>query len=528
MIAARVGILIPSVEFNKVMPAKRIRLNLILDYPVRWSKYKVLRDLIQNFFDSVPRDEWTARFRHCLAGQQLTLTATDVGFSYEWLLPIGASTKRNGEGEYAGYFGEGFKIAALCAVRDHGWDIQVRSRDWHLRVVTDELNVDEHGLRALAYDISQLQTGTSDTVLTISQFDDVDTLNIALLSFFYPGNPLLGDLIWSGPSAAVYFRSPHPKPRGFPTTERASGPGIVFAGFQALGSLPHPLVFCLHAHRGSDRERNNFFLMDVIEVVGHIAALMSPEAAAAVLRVLECRWYERPRKRYDFDSWYPIIRTLVQKVAACPEASAQWRAAYPRLLVAERVRRSDLPRYNRRRQALAWWRADGRRYRLVQDAFRQLGYSELEQVCGEHDGFTVTRRPTPHEIRRLELLETAAGLLLSDLLELVPLPPCAIIDNRRAVWQGMTTCIPCAHPVVHWHGLRVRYRLPYVALKAGLLADGLFGDAMSTYLHELAHVFGGECSAAFSHALSELLGLACRKSSALTDLQQRWDSTVES
>ena len=123
-------------------PATRLPLNLIFDYPVRWSKYKVLRDLLQNFFDSVPRDEWTNRFSYCVEGSQLRLSATDVGFSYDWLVPIGASTKRDGEGEHAGYFGEGFKIAALCAVRDHGWDVQLWSRDWHLQVVTDRLNVD--------------------------------------------------------------------------------------------------------------------------------------------------------------------------------------------------------------------------------------------------------------------------------------------------------------------------------------------------------------------------------------------------
>lgn len=30
-----------------------LSLNLILDYPVRWSKYKVLRDFIQNFYDAL-------------------------------------------------------------------------------------------------------------------------------------------------------------------------------------------------------------------------------------------------------------------------------------------------------------------------------------------------------------------------------------------------------------------------------------------------------------------------------------------
>jgi hypothetical protein len=66
-----------------------------------------------------------------------------------------------------------------------------------------------------------------------------------------------------------------------------------------------------------------------------------------------------------------------------------------------------------------------------------------------------------------------------------------------------------------------------VALKAGLLADGLFGDAMSTYLHELAHMFGGDSSAVFSRALSELLALVCGEATAFAELQQRWDACAQ-
>ena len=50
-----------------------IRLNLIFDYPVRWSRFKVLRDLLQNFYDAVGHREWQQRnvsstLRHRLRG----------------------------------------------------------------------------------------------------------------------------------------------------------------------------------------------------------------------------------------------------------------------------------------------------------------------------------------------------------------------------------------------------------------------------------------------------------------------------
>lgn len=98
-----------SAETRVLGSARRIPLNLVYDYPVRWSKYKVLRDLIQNFFDSIPRAEWDRRIVHRLVGERLTLISQGVDFSYDWLIPIGASTKRDGDSLIAGYFGEGFK-----------------------------------------------------------------------------------------------------------------------------------------------------------------------------------------------------------------------------------------------------------------------------------------------------------------------------------------------------------------------------------------------------------------------------------
>ena len=61
--------------------ATRVSLNLLYDYPVRWSKYKVLRDLFQNFYDAVGAGQWHKRFSHRLDGDMLVMKAADTGFS---------------------------------------------------------------------------------------------------------------------------------------------------------------------------------------------------------------------------------------------------------------------------------------------------------------------------------------------------------------------------------------------------------------------------------------------------------------
>ena len=35
-----------------------IPLNLVVDYPVQWSRFKVLRDFLQNFYDALGYEAW--------------------------------------------------------------------------------------------------------------------------------------------------------------------------------------------------------------------------------------------------------------------------------------------------------------------------------------------------------------------------------------------------------------------------------------------------------------------------------------
>lgn len=147
--------MLPEVTIDDRQKTELISINLIYDYPVHWGRFKTLRDFIQNFYDAVRWPNWDSQFSWTLADGVLTLTAQEVGFSYDWLLHIGASTKCEETGHYAGYFGEGFKIAALCGVRDHHWNINILSRDWELEVVTTHLEVDHRSLKSLAYKIKK-------------------------------------------------------------------------------------------------------------------------------------------------------------------------------------------------------------------------------------------------------------------------------------------------------------------------------------------------------------------------------------
>ena len=46
------------------MREKLIRLGIALDYPVKWKFERVLRDLIQNFYDSIGPDRFGEAFHY--------------------------------------------------------------------------------------------------------------------------------------------------------------------------------------------------------------------------------------------------------------------------------------------------------------------------------------------------------------------------------------------------------------------------------------------------------------------------------
>ncbi|MFI3238658.1 MAG: hypothetical protein R3Y47_11665, partial [Lachnospiraceae bacterium] len=85
-----------------------VPLNIVMTYPVYWNRYSVLRDFIQNFYDSTDREHFADVFEYQYDDkkQLLKMWIDGITFNYEWLLHIGASTKTSNSADNAGYFGE--------------------------------------------------------------------------------------------------------------------------------------------------------------------------------------------------------------------------------------------------------------------------------------------------------------------------------------------------------------------------------------------------------------------------------------
>lgn len=159
----------------------------------------------------------------------------------------------------------------------------------------------------------------------------------------------------------------------------------------------------------------------------------------------------------------------------------------------------------------------------MQEGFIALGYPTLEEVCEKNGGFSIVREPQAEEIYLINLLEEFTIKLFKDFFGNEVLPPCKIIKTENAVWTGMALCIPLKKPVFNPAGLKIRYQLPYLALKSRLLTQSSFPEALSTYLHELAHVFGGDHSANFSRGITEVLDRIIKNAALVEDFAARWE-----
>ena len=210
-----------------------IPLNIVTSYPVNWTRYQVLRDFVQNFYDSVGFRDFNKRFQYQYHAEDhaLHISVEHVVFNYEWLLHIGASTKQVDQNN-AGYFGEGFKMAALCAQRDYSWQIYMRSGDWEFNVTTTDHQIDDTTLKMLAYDVRTAEK-RDESCLIIKGLSDTDyhLFENVILSFYYPENPLFGELLWEDYSGAIYTRSDVPIPTELPCTYKFGRKGCVFCAY---------------------------------------------------------------------------------------------------------------------------------------------------------------------------------------------------------------------------------------------------------------------------------------------------------
>ena len=500
--------------------------NIVMTYPVHWTKYQVLRDFTQNFYDAVDHNLWRQSFNYEFTDNSLSMWIKNETFNYEWLMHIGASTKTNNSNGYAGFFGEGFKIASLCAFRDYGWKVQMMSDDWHIDVAEIEESIDHTPVRMLAYEVSTVEKKNETKLIlnNISEYD-YELFRTILDSFFCPDNPIMGKMLWNDKEGAVFLRSKNPINTALPVTSDYGRKGAVFCGYQMLGTNPFDLVVCLHKYKKEDRERRSLYAFNVIDIFEEIVQYVNPQCAMIMLEKMRRYWNTYPRKNIDIHSWSATVNALIRKVAYSPEAKNIFINKYKNILCLRKV--ESISEKNRRWQARAWLTQQEKKYILAKDTFKVLGYPTIEEECDRHGGFVVDDEADELQKLCFMVLEDTCKDVFAGFFEFHTIPERKIITNSRAAYHGMVVAYKKKKQLLNVKGIWIRYDIGKLYLKSEIFrADGYY-DGLSTYVHEMCHTFGGDSSASFSQALTFSTELLMENHEKVIRGKYKWDQIFE-
>ena len=72
-------------------------------------------------------------------------------------------------------------------------------------------------------------------------------------------------------------------------------------------------------------------------------------------------------------------------------------------------------------------------------------------------------------------------------------------------------------------GIRIRYDIGKLYLKAEIFVAEGYYDGLSTYVHEMCHVFGGDSSASFCQALTFAMELLMKNQEKVIRGKCKWD-----
>ena len=507
------------------METKVVNLNLITSYPVKWDMYKVLRDFIQNFYDSVPKAEFSERFSYEYKEGCLELKCTNVSYNYEWLMHIGASSKTNSKDEnFAGYFGEGFKIAALCAMRDYNLEVETASDNWRIKVVESDIVIDETMAKSLAYEIVTLEEESKDTTLTLKNFkeEDLELFLCALYSFYYEENPLFCDKIYSDKSCAIYHRSKIKKHHKYPHSYNNSGEGIVFASFQARGSLKENLIFCYNDYHDSDRDRDFFSDIDNIDIIVRCIERVNAEVAMELLIIFKRLWYTYPTEKYGYNSYYTVIKNLIFRMMYSKEVVSKFNEMYPKLLYANKLYKDNQRVINERKYSISWL-YNNKDYTLVQDSFRLLNVQRLEDKCEEEGVLPKIQEPNQEQRKYISILENCIKEIYQGFFEVERMPIYYVIKNLEAGVSGYAVCKSVNIRKKNSYGYVYRKKIESICMKDVYLKKDNFATAITVLIHELCHVFGGDKSENFSYAMTEAFQIAIRNVDIVNKYKEAWE-----
>lgn len=463
---------------------------------VAWSEELIARDLMQNFFDANRERLGEVRIRP--DGRTVIIEAP-TEFNLQRLFYLGSE---KGDDDI-GHYGEGFKAAALCLLRDQKVNVYAGSGRSAVRLRIADQAVNETALYPLEYDFYRLEVPVSGTKLVIEGCAPklVTALEAGMSHFFHEANPLLGARLWQSWDGE------------FSLYESTDKKGHVFYRKLKRGEFPSiPVVLVIQKQYqliekkiSKDRDRNAFgdeVMRIFFDHYARHAAGKSRVAARAILA----------RAKEVWERGHPLLSEMADAVGYNDWSASDAKDIFGTDYFARST--SENAAESLQFEALErQWKEGGKhclpqyfaRFGLI-SARRQ--YEQLAAKAREEAMRAGRRKPTKAERECLALLTLV-------LEELAP--------SIAKVFQGTKASYTVAKTEALVGELRKGrdYRSQEVFLSEQLFAED-FARAVAVFLHEHAHIFGHDGSRGFSDALTELLEVVIHTRAALDAYDSLW------
>lgn len=468
---------------------------------VNWSEEYIARDLLQNFYDANRADIGAVRVDVDVFGT-VTVSAP-AEHTLERLFYLGSEKGADDIGQY----GEGFKAAATCLLRNHGVNPVAFSAGKALCLRIADEAVEGTQMFPLVYDFFTTRDGERGTKLVLPRCSKVlaEALMQGMSHFFHPSNPLVGELLWG--SSAERF-----------ALYRATTPdGWVFYRGMRRGRIPGLSVVLvideevkpIETRIKADRDRNAFG--------DKLMAVFYEQFVRKAIR------YRRDAQRAIVDAARPVWEKghgLLNAIAT--HASTDWPAEMSRDLFQDRYFARSVVNDAGAQLAVfrleQSWQAEG--LRPLPHYFSKFGVKSAwahireVQLRASAESKRLGSRP-PSEAEQLGV-QTLRGLLD----ELAP-TLAAVLD------QGRTRYVVAATDVLLGQlreGRKYKERVVFLAQDVFV---SNFAEAVAVFLHEHAHIFGYDGDRAFTDELTTLIEVVIRERRLLDAFEAEWTTAVE-
>ena len=489
--------LLAQLGFQGLVHTKTVTSSVTTAWGVNWDHELVARDLMQNFFDDN---------RHQVSKVKVETNRDDIrvsspkSFNLERLYFLGSEKGANDVGKY----GEGFKAAATCVLRERGTVMAAASDSQVVRIRIDDEPVQGTKLYPLVYDFFAAPTPYPGNVLIIQGASPKlsRAMEQGMNHFFHANNPLIGPEVARLGQDFVVYRS-------------TTSDGHIFYRNLKRGEIPNlPLVLVLNKEFAaiekkvaSDRDRKAFG-EDVRKIFYSVWAKSFFKWQSRQTIVVEAA-----RACWENGEGHPLLAEVAR---TCYGTGWRWEDAHA-VFADQFFARSlakDATLQLRFESVENGWRKQGRRE--LPNYFSQFGVPSAERHLKEieekarHEARTQAQRATTvAEARAIAVLTKVLRGLAPEIM--------AVFDRGKTSYSVAKT------EAVLGELKQLRgYRSREVFLAESVFEEG-FARALSIFLHEHGHIFGHDGSRGFSDALTELLEVVIQHREILGNFEQQWD-----